>query len=87
MEDETREEDTMAYRAALKAAKKDLRGVMKKKLSAISKESIDTQSSFSTHLRIMQLTDIRFHCFSECNKLQAISGRKAGWNLPLYASS
>jgi len=45
MGDKNRQEDTMASAAALKAAKKELRSLMKQKLSAISKENIDTQSS------------------------------------------
>jgi 5-formyltetrahydrofolate cyclo-ligase len=46
MGDKNSQEDTMASTAALKAAKKELRSLMKHKLSAISRESIDRQSSF-----------------------------------------
>jgi hypothetical protein len=36
--------DTMASSAALKAAKKELRSLMKQRLSAVSKQTVDTQS-------------------------------------------
>ena len=38
-------EEAMASSTALKAAKKELRSLMKQKLSAIPKESIDKQSN------------------------------------------
>jgi 5-formyltetrahydrofolate cyclo-ligase len=47
----------MPSTAALKAAKKELRGLMKQNLSVISRESIDAQSSLVwVHYEIFQLT-------------------------------
>lgn len=45
MADQTGRGNMMASATALKAAKKELRSLMKQKLSAVSEESIDAQSN------------------------------------------
>jgi hypothetical protein len=46
--------DDMASQAALKTAKKELRSLMKKKLSEVSSSSVDTQSM--NHILHISLT-------------------------------
>jgi len=47
--------EEMTASIALKAAKKELRGLMKQKLSTINQDSVNAQSKFSIRVRFSEL--------------------------------